>query len=102
MRFLLTLLLKISLPFVILGGFAALAFGRAWVIGFFGDMGNLVELHNGLDEEITAQVDDEPPVRIAPHDTRLARPSDGAHRLLAKGSSGVVEDATFEISEGRG
>ena len=102
MGVLLKLVLKIALPFVILGGLAALLFGLAAVFGFISDTDNLIELHNGLDYEVTARVDDEPPAAIKPHDSLLVRPSDGAHRLVVEGPAGVVEDAAFEIGAGRG
>src|SRR5688572_20212086 len=79
---------------------AGLCYGAAEVLFFASSFDNEIEIDNGFDEDLIVRIDDGEPFALPHRSSKLVRPSDGEHRIVATRPDGsVVEDAKFIIGE---
>ncbi len=93
-------MLKAVLYPAILLGFAGLCWVAAEVLFFASSFDNEIEIDNGSDQDLIVRIDQDEPFGLAHGTSKLVRPSDGEHHLVATSASGaMVEDAAFTVGK---
>ncbi len=92
------LLVRLALIFGALFGLPLLLLFAALFI----ERGSSVVLDNGNDFPVAVAIDGKDAATIAPHQHKRVSSKAGAHTLVARGPSGVVDEGTFTIPQPKG